>query len=276
MPATGRSAGRACALLRRRRQFASQSPEQPAAHVGRPRREPAATARCARRAAAPGSTEPIKPMLVKTITVKAGARRPRPLRPWSLSAPRRAAQLSTAAGRRRSPAAPVERCRRPRQARSKRAARRPARRTGVLGRRQPRQRDGRQDSAGRTADSGTRAGAEAQLAPLPQAQCRARAPGNRRPLPVRSARRRAVDRRPSFRTASRRSGWIIQVGAYRRAEQEAKQRLSAVQSKASQDARQVPTPFTETFVKGGNHLLSRPLRRPRQGQGGSRLQISQA
>jgi D-alanyl-D-alanine carboxypeptidase len=46
-----------------------------------------------------------------------------------------------------------------------------------------------------------------------------------------------------------RSGWIIQVGAYH-VEQEAKQRLSAVQSKASKMLTGAD-PFTETFDKGG-------------------------
>ncbi len=46
-----------------------------------------------------------------------------------------------------------------------------------------------------------------------------------------------------------RSGWIIQVGAYH-AEQEAQQRLSAVQSKASKMLTGAD-PFTETFDKGG-------------------------
>jgi D-alanyl-D-alanine carboxypeptidase len=46
-----------------------------------------------------------------------------------------------------------------------------------------------------------------------------------------------------------RGGWIIQVGAYQ-AEREAKQRLSAVQSKASKMLTGAD-PFTETFDKGG-------------------------
>jgi D-alanyl-D-alanine carboxypeptidase len=50
--------------------------------------------------------------------------------------------------------------------------------------------------------------------------------------------------KPQFR-----GGWIIQVGAYH-AEQEAKQRLSAVQSKASKMLTGADA-FTETFDKGG-------------------------
>jgi D-alanyl-D-alanine carboxypeptidase len=46
-----------------------------------------------------------------------------------------------------------------------------------------------------------------------------------------------------------RSGWMIQVGAYQ-AEQEAKQRLSAVQSKAAKVLTGAD-PFTETVDKGG-------------------------
>jgi D-alanyl-D-alanine carboxypeptidase len=46
-----------------------------------------------------------------------------------------------------------------------------------------------------------------------------------------------------------RNGWIIQVGAYH-AEQEAKQRLTAAQSKASKILTGAD-PFTETIDKGG-------------------------
>jgi D-alanyl-D-alanine carboxypeptidase len=49
-----------------------------------------------------------------------------------------------------------------------------------------------------------------------------------------------------------RSGWMIQVGAYQ-AEQEAKQRLSAVQSKASKVLTGAD-PFTESVDKGGTTL----------------------
>jgi len=49
--------------------------------------------------------------------------------------------------------------------------------------------------------------------------------------------------------AQARSGWMIQVGAFQ-AEQEAKQRLSAVQSKASKVLNGAD-PFTETVDKGG-------------------------
>src|SRR5439155_11185776 len=49
--------------------------------------------------------------------------------------------------------------------------------------------------------------------------------------------------------AAVRSGWMIQVGAYQ-AEQEAKQRLTAVQSKAPKVLTGAD-PFTETVDKGG-------------------------
>jgi D-alanyl-D-alanine carboxypeptidase len=54
---------------------------------------------------------------------------------------------------------------------------------------------------------------------------------------------------PALPKAQPRSGWIIQVGAYH-AEQEAKQRLSAAQSKASKILTGAD-PFTETIDKGG-------------------------
>jgi D-alanyl-D-alanine carboxypeptidase len=47
-----------------------------------------------------------------------------------------------------------------------------------------------------------------------------------------------------------RSGWMIQVGAFT-AEQEAKQRLSTIQSKASKVV-DGTDPFTESVEKGGN------------------------
>ena len=49
--------------------------------------------------------------------------------------------------------------------------------------------------------------------------------------------------------AQTRSGWIIQVGAYH-AEQEAKERLSAVKTKAAKMLTGAD-PFTEVFDKGG-------------------------
>ena len=88
--------------------------------------------------------------------------------------------------------------------------------------------------------------------------------------------RRAARRPPRRPPQSRRSAaaGCIQVGAFP-AEQEAKQRLSAVQSKAAKMLAGTD-PYTESVAKGRHDLLPRPLCRLRQGQGGSRLQVSQA
>ena len=55
---------------------------------------------------------------------------------------------------------------------------------------------------------------------------------------------------PSSTKAVVRSGWMIQVGAFT-AEQEAKQRLSAIQNKASKVV-DGTDPFTESVEKGGS------------------------
>ena len=72
------------------------------------------------------------------------------------------------------------------------------------------------------------------------------------PRPAVVPARAAVVAKPPVR-----SGWVIQVGAYP-AEQEAKQRLSDVQSKAAKILTGAD-PFTETVDKGGTTLLSRPF-----------------
>jgi D-alanyl-D-alanine carboxypeptidase len=73
-------------------------------------------------------------------------------------------------------------------------------------------------------------------------------PGVLGTLPARSA---ALEPPPAATPAKAqiRSGWMIQVGAFQ-AEQEAKQRLSSVQSKASKVLNGAD-PFTETVDKGG-------------------------
>ena len=74
------------------------------------------------------------------------------------------------------------------------------------------------------------------------------APGVLGILPVRSAALEPPPAPPPAKAVMR-SGWMIQVGAYP-AEEEAKQRLSAVKSKASKILNGAD-PFTETVDKGG-------------------------
>jgi D-alanyl-D-alanine carboxypeptidase len=67
--------------------------------------------------------------------------------------------------------------------------------------------------------------------------------------PTPAATRTAAAAPPPAKSIAR-SGWMIQVGAFT-AEQEARQRLSAVQSKASKVV-DGTDPFTESVEKGGN------------------------
>jgi D-alanyl-D-alanine carboxypeptidase len=69
-----------------------------------------------------------------------------------------------------------------------------------------------------------------------------------KPAPVRAAKIDKPTERPAAKPQAR-SGWVIQVGAFQ-AEEEAKQRLSKVRSKASKML-DGADPFTETIDKGG-------------------------
>ncbi len=105
--------------------------------------------------------------------------------------------------------------------------------------------------------------------PRPAQPCR-RASGPRTPTPAATR----TPRRPGIASPSLRSGWMIQVGAFQ-AEQEAKQRLSAIQSEGFEGRRR----YRSVYRIGGErwqHVLPRTLRRVRQGQGGSRVQGAQA
>jgi D-alanyl-D-alanine carboxypeptidase len=69
------------------------------------------------------------------------------------------------------------------------------------------------------------------------------------PVPTPAATRTAAAVPPPAKSVVR-SGWMIQVGAFT-AEQEAKQRLSSIQNKASKVV-DGTDPFTESVEKGGN------------------------
>jgi D-alanyl-D-alanine carboxypeptidase len=181
----------------------SIAPSEPAA----PRAEPAAHTPVAPPSAAVGSTDPIRPVLVKTLMVRAGTQ-------IAAVAPFQAAPVTNAE--------PVEPARSlPQPAPAAELERPPLAAIGV-----PRA----------TAASPPLAAAK-EPAPLPVPSATPAAP----PAAPVSA---APAAKPQQRT-----GWIIQVGAYQ-AEQEAKQRLSAVQSKAAKILSGAD-PFTETFDKGG-------------------------
>jgi len=171
------------------------------------RAEPATQPAAASPSAVIGSTDPIRPVLVKTLMVRAGTQ----------SAPVASLQVAPVTN-----AEPVE----------------PARSVP-----QPAA-TAEHDRPPLPATPGPRATA---TSPPPAA---AKEPA---PAPVPSATPTASPAPPGFAAPAAkpqpRTGWIIQVGAYQ-AEQEAKQRLSAVQSKAAKILSGAD-PFTETFDKGG-------------------------
>ena len=159
-----------------------------------------------------GSTEPIRPVLVKTLAVKAGT--PVPPTAPSLALPLQVSSAPENEAADASLAAPVATTVQPSSA----PAPRPAAPTRVA------------------------AAAELPATAAAAPAAAATAPNTAQP----------TSRQPPTLPASKpqaRSGWIIQVGAYQ-AEQEAKQRLTAVQSKASKMLNGADG-FTETFDKGG-------------------------
>ncbi len=91
---------------------------------------------------------------------------------------------------------------------------------------------------------------------------------------LRQRHRAAPGHAPNESAPAKHSGWMIQVGAFDD-EKEAKQRLDAAQDKAKQLLGKAD-PFTEKVEQGQEVALPRPLRRPRQGPGRSRLQAPQA
>jgi D-alanyl-D-alanine carboxypeptidase len=136
-----------------------------------------------------GSTDPIRPVQVKTLNVRAGTAS-------AAAKPLLVSSAPTQDAAQRKPSAPAARKSEP------------------------------ATSAGRNGDSAPEAVRTAAADPAQEAKAPAPAA---KPQP--------------------RSGWLIQVGAYQ-AEQEAKQRLSALQSKASKVLNGAD-PFTETIDKGG-------------------------
>jgi len=157
-----------------------------------------------------GSTEPIRPVLVKTLAVKAGTPTP-PVAP-SLALPLQVSSPLENESADNSPAASV-------------ATIPPS-----------------QVPAPRPAAPARVAAAELPATAAPAPAAAATAPNAAQP----------VSQQPPASPAPKpqaRSGWIIQVGAYH-AEQEAKERLTAVQSKASKMLTGADG-FTETFDRGG-------------------------
>jgi D-alanyl-D-alanine carboxypeptidase len=186
------------------------------------RSEPTATTAFAHARVATGSTDPIRPVLVKTLTVKASnplAASPAPLQ----ASPPPAAEPQAAPAAKAAPKPEPQP--EPRFALAS-SVTVPVRPNPSAAQAEPAQFE-----------------PVATPAPPPGAK-----PGVLGTLPARSA---ALEPPPAATPAKAqiRSGWMIQVGAFQ-AEQEAKQRLSSVQSKASKVLNGAD-PFTETVDKGG-------------------------
>jgi D-alanyl-D-alanine carboxypeptidase len=206
---------------------------------------------------ATGSTDPIRPVLVKTVAVKAGPQAAA-LTPLHVSAPPVAEpQAVPAAVPAPAPAAKAEPKAEPKSEPKSEQRFALASATSVPVRANPPAAQA-EPAATRSEPAATAALAPSSLAPSSLAPS-AFAPPTLAPppgarpgvlgtLPARSA---ALEPAPAPAAAKPQvhSGWMIQVGAFQ-AEQEAKQRLTAVQSKASKVLNGAD-PFTESVDKGG-------------------------
>jgi len=169
----------------------------------------ATTSAVAQPSIAIGSTDPIRPVLVKTLTVRAGTQTAS-LAPLHVSPPPSAEPVEAPQPPSPPPAA-----------------------------------------ATTAAPSAVPAAPALRTPAAPPARAAAMEPApaiTANEAPAQSPSVQAASAAPATKPQLR-GGWIIQVGAYQ-AEQEARQRLSAVQSKASKMLTGAD-PFTETFDKGG-------------------------
>jgi D-alanyl-D-alanine carboxypeptidase len=163
-----------------------------------------------------GSTDPIRPVLVKTLTVRAGGPQTTSPAPLQVSSPPVATPVADA-----QPVSPSA--------------------------------SAQQDEQTAVPASPPARIAAAEPAPPAAAMVQPSSvqPSSVQPSSVQSsaAQSSAWQSSAAPKPQQVHSGWIIQVGAYQE-EQEAKQRLSAVRSKASKMLTGAD-PFTETFDKGG-------------------------
>ena len=168
-----------------------------------------------------GSTEPIRPVLVKTLSVRAG---PKTAPPSTLQVAVTGVGASAEAAEPRAPAAETSEAE-----------------TAVV-------RPSRPSSSDRAAAG--ESPAVPPQAPMAQASLEQTSSPHEQSLSEQvSAEQAGAGRGSAAPKPQVRNGWMIQVGAYR-VEQEAKQRLSAVQSKASKVLTGADA-FTETFDKSG-------------------------
>jgi D-alanyl-D-alanine carboxypeptidase len=198
---------------------------------------------------AAGSTDPIRPVLVKTVTVRATPQSAAPAPLNAVTPPPVAPQVAAAKPEPKpepkfepkaetKPEPKIETKTEPKSEPEQRFALASA--TSVPARFNP---PPAQAEPARNVMTAAEPAAIATVAAPPAAPARTAA-AEPPPAPTRVAPPPAAPAKQQVR-----SGWMIQVGAYQ-AEQEAKQRLSAVQSKASKVLTGAD-PFTESVDKGG-------------------------
>jgi D-alanyl-D-alanine carboxypeptidase len=198
---------------------------------------------------AAGSTDPIRPVLVKTVTVRATPQSAAPAPLNAVTPPPVALQVAAAKPEPKpepkfepkaetKPEPKIETKTEPKSEPEQRFALASA--TSVPARFNP---PPAQAEPARNVMTAAEPAAIATVAAPPAAPARTAA-AEPPPAPTRVAPPPAAPAKQQVR-----SGWMIQVGAYQ-AEQEAKQRLSAVQSKASKVLTGAD-PFTESVDKGG-------------------------
>jgi D-alanyl-D-alanine carboxypeptidase len=201
---------------------------------------------------AAGSTDPIRPVLVKTVTVRATPQSAAPAPLNAVTPPPVALQVAAATAAKPEPKPEpkfepkaetrpepkIETKTEPKSEPEQRFALASA--TSVPARFNP---PPAQAEPARNVMTAAEPAAIATVAAPPAAPARTAA-AEPPPAPTRVAPPPAAPAKQQVR-----SGWMIQVGAYQ-AEQEAKQRLSAVQSKASKVLTGAD-PFTESVDKGG-------------------------
>jgi len=222
------------------------NPTAPPAEPAAMRSEPAATATPTQARVVVGSTEPIRPVLVKTLAVKAGVRTAS-LGALHVAAPAGEPQPVAAAALAPTPVA---------AAKPEAAAPPPAPVTAA------KPEPSAPPAAPVAAAKPEPAAPPPEVATKPEPAAELPSPGVASASPAAAASAPAAPAAkpppmPTARPASaapaakpqHKPGWMIQVGAYP-AEQAAKQRLSAVQSKASKMLTGAEA-FTETIDKGG-------------------------
>jgi len=213
------------------------NPTAPPAEPAAMRSEPAATATPTQARVVVGSTEPIRPVLVKTLAVKAGVRTAS-LGALHVAAPAGEPQPVAAAALAPTPVA---------AAKPEAAAPPPAPVTAA------KPEPSAPPAAPVAAAKPEPAAPPLEVATKPEPAAELPSPGvasasapAAKPPPMPTAR--PASAAPAAKPQHK-PGWMIQVGAYP-AEQAAKQRLSAVQSKASKMLTGAEA-FTETIDKGG-------------------------